>query len=96
VTGAADPEGHQAVDGDPGVVHRDVEAAVLVDELARHPPEVIGQADVAFVQRAAALWVLNHVPAVLPRRVRQAVLRNEDHLRSCSTEIREPAGPFGA
>jgi hypothetical protein len=43
--------GDGAVDSDPGVVHQDVQATVLVDDLANHATAVIGQADVALVQR---------------------------------------------
>src|SRR6266851_4111696 len=41
--------GHGPVDGDPGVVHQDVEPAVLVDHLVQHPAAVIGLTDVAVV-----------------------------------------------
>jgi hypothetical protein len=34
-------------------IHQDVQAAVLLDDLAHHAPAVIGQADVAFMERAA-------------------------------------------
>ncbi len=40
------------------VKRQNVQAAVLLDDLAHHTPTVIGQADVAFVQRAAQLGML--------------------------------------
>ena len=46
------------VDGDPGVIHQDVEAAVLIDDVVYDAPAVVGQADVAFVQRAELVRVL--------------------------------------
>jgi hypothetical protein len=44
--------GGRPVDGDPGVIHQDVEAPVLIYDVMHDAPAVVSQADVAFVQRA--------------------------------------------
>jgi hypothetical protein len=41
--------GHGPVDGDPGVVDQDVEAAMLIDNLAQDAPAVTGRADIPLV-----------------------------------------------
>ena len=50
--------GGRPVDGDPGVVYQDVEAAVLIDDVVHDAPTVVGQANVAFVQCAELVWIL--------------------------------------
>src|SRR5439155_9744612 len=51
--------GHGLVDGDPGVVDQDVQAAVLLDDFAHHAPAVFRHADVSVVDgdRARVLGV---------------------------------------
>ena len=50
--------GHGPVDGDAGVVHQDVDPALLVDHLEQHPTAVIGIADVALVNGDPQVWML--------------------------------------
>jgi len=50
--------GHGPVDGDPGVVDQDVQAAVLLDDLADDAAAVLGAADVAVVQGDQAAGVV--------------------------------------
>jgi hypothetical protein len=50
--------GHGPVDRDAGVVHQDVDPALLVDHLVQHPAAVIGIADVALVNGDPQVWML--------------------------------------
>ena len=61
--------GHGPVDGDAGVVHQDVDPAVVVDHLAQHPAAVIGVTDVALVHGDPPVRILGgHArPGTSPR-----------------------------
>jgi hypothetical protein len=50
--------GHGPVDSDAGIVHQDVDPAMLVDHLMHHPPAVIRLTDVSLVHGDPPTWIV--------------------------------------
>ncbi len=81
--------GHGPVNGDPGVVHQDVDPAVLADHLMQHASAVIGAADVALMDGDPLAWIV-------AGRAGQELLRGLMTVPVAGRDMRALVGQFAA